>query len=41
MKTGGGTARDAWTLIQQARDVVASRFGVTLHPEVERVGEWD
>lgn len=41
MNTGGGTAHDAWELIQHAREVVLAEYGITLHPEVERVGEWD
>lgn len=39
VNTGGGTARDAWTLIQHARSVVKERFDVDLHPEIERIGE--
>ncbi|MGN6484088.1 MAG: UDP-N-acetylmuramate dehydrogenase, partial [Thermomicrobiales bacterium] len=39
VNTGGGTAADAWALIQHARSVVLERFGVELHPEIERVGE--
>ncbi len=39
VNTGGGTAADAWELIQFARATVASRFGVELQPEIERVGE--
>ena len=39
VNTGGGTAADAWTLIQFARSTVAERFGVDLRPEIERVGE--
>ncbi len=39
---GGGTARDAWELIQHARTTVLDRFGVALRPEIERLGEpWD
>jgi UDP-N-acetylmuramate dehydrogenase len=42
LNTGGGTAREAWELIQFARETVKNRFGVTLRPEIERVGEpWD
>ncbi len=40
MNTGGGTAHDAWALIQHAREVVLREYGIELHPEVERVGEW-
>jgi UDP-N-acetylmuramate dehydrogenase len=39
VNTGGGTAVEAWALIQHARATVLERFGVELHPEVERVGE--
>lgn len=39
MNTGGGTAVEAWELIQHVREVVLERFGVELHPEIERVGE--
>lgn len=41
MNTGGGTAADAWALIQHAREAVLNEYGISLHPEVERVGEWD
>jgi len=42
VNTGGGSARDAWELIQHARAVISQRFGVDLRPEIERVGEpWD
>jgi len=39
VNTGGGTARDAWSLIQHARAVVKRRFDVELRPEIERIGE--
>lgn len=39
VNTGGGTAADAWRLIEFARTTAASRFGVDLRPEIERVGE--
>ncbi len=42
VNNGGGTAREAWELIMHARETVKNRFGVTLRPEIERVGEpWD
>ena len=42
INTGGGTAADAWALIQHGRQVVLDRFGIALRPEVERVGEgWE
>jgi UDP-N-acetylmuramate dehydrogenase len=40
INTGGGTARDTWELIQQAREVIRERYGIDLRPEVERVGAW-
>ena len=30
-----------WALIQHAREVVLKEFGISLHPEVERIGEWN
>jgi UDP-N-acetylmuramate--alanine ligase len=39
VNTGGGTAAEAWALIEYARDVVHERFGIELRPEVERVGD--
>lgn len=39
VNTGGGTARDAWSLIQHARNVVRERYGIDLQPEIERIGE--
>lgn len=39
MNTGGGTAREAWELIDFVRATIRDRFGVDLRPEVERVGE--
>ncbi|MDQ3653832.1 MAG: UDP-N-acetylmuramate--L-alanine ligase [Chloroflexota bacterium] len=42
VNTGGGTAREAWALIQHAQAMVHARFGVLLRPEIERLGEpWD
>lgn len=42
VNTGGGTAREAWELIQHAKATVLDRFGVMLRPEIERLGEpWD
>jgi len=38
VNTGGGSAREAWELIQHARATVKDRFGVDLRPEIERVG---
>lgn len=39
VNTGGGTAVDAWALIEHARATVFERFGIDLHPEIERVGD--
>jgi UDP-N-acetylmuramate dehydrogenase len=38
--TGAATASDVCELMQALRKVVADRFGVTLEPEIELVGEW-
>lgn len=40
INTGGGTAEDAWKLVEIARASVRDSFGVDLTPEIERVGEW-
>ncbi len=37
---GDATAADVWELMQRCIAEVRERFGVTLVPEVERVGEW-
>lgn len=39
VNTGGGTAQEAWELIQYAQATVLDRFGVLLRPEIERLGE--
>jgi UDP-N-acetylmuramate dehydrogenase len=39
MNTGGGTAVEAWKLIQHVRECVLDWSGIELRPEVERVGE--
>lgn len=39
VNTGGGTAKDAWALIQHARAAILERCGIELRPEVERVGD--
>jgi UDP-N-acetylmuramate dehydrogenase len=39
MNTGGGTAVEAWELIQHVRECVLDWSGIELRPEVERVGE--
>ncbi|MGB3304641.1 MAG: UDP-N-acetylmuramate--L-alanine ligase [Thermomicrobiales bacterium] len=39
VNTGGGTAKEAWALIQHARSVILERYGIELRPEVERVGD--
>jgi UDP-N-acetylmuramate--alanine ligase len=42
VNSGGGTAREAWELVQHARTTVLDRFGVLLRPEIERIGDqWD
>ncbi|HET8567548.1 MAG TPA: UDP-N-acetylmuramate dehydrogenase [Candidatus Limnocylindria bacterium] len=40
VNTGGATASDVWELMRRCMHEVKERFGVTLVPEVERVGEW-
>lgn len=40
VNTGDATAADVWELMQRCMREVQERFGVTLVPEVERVGEW-
>jgi UDP-N-acetylmuramate dehydrogenase len=37
---GEGTARDAWELIQSARERVEAQFGVRLELEIEPFGDW-
>lgn len=39
INTGGGSAKDAWALIQHARSVILERDAIDLRPEIERVGE--
>lgn len=39
VNSGGGTASEAWELIQFVRATVSARFGIDLRPEIERVGE--
>jgi UDP-N-acetylmuramate dehydrogenase len=39
MNTGGGTAVEAWELIQFVQEMIRERFGVELRPEIERIGE--
>lgn len=41
LNTGEATAADLDALIRHAIDVVRDRFGVALHPEVVKVGDWD
>lgn len=40
INTGGGTAADAWKLVEIARATVQDSFGVDLTPEIERIGNW-
>jgi len=37
---GGATARDVYTLMRRAQDVVYARSGVWLRPEIELLGRW-
>jgi UDP-N-acetylmuramate dehydrogenase len=37
---GGATARDMYTLMRRAQDVVFERTGVWLRPEIELLGRW-
>jgi UDP-N-acetylmuramate dehydrogenase len=37
---GPGSARDVHSLIEQAREAVAARFGVRLREEIVRLGDW-
>ncbi len=39
INTGGGTAREAWELIEKARGIILERYGIELRTEIERVGE--
>lgn len=39
MNTGGGTAAEAWELIQYVRERVREQFDIDLQPEVERIGD--
>ena len=40
INAGGATAADVMNLIQQVSDKVKEQFGVTLEPEVKRIGEF-
>jgi UDP-N-acetylmuramate dehydrogenase len=37
----GATASDVLRLIRQVQELVVERFGITLEPEVQRVGDVD
>jgi UDP-N-acetylmuramate dehydrogenase len=37
---GGATARDVYALMRQTQDVVHSRTGIWLRPEIELLGRW-
>jgi UDP-N-acetylmuramate dehydrogenase len=37
---GGATARDVYTLMRRAQDVVFDRTGIWLKPEIELIGRW-
>jgi UDP-N-acetylmuramate dehydrogenase len=38
---GNASATDVWDLINLARSVVASKFGVNLELEIELIGSWE
>lgn len=40
VNTGDASSGDVWELMQRCMREVQERFGVTLVPEVERVGDW-
>lgn len=40
INAGGATAADVMSLMQQVSDTVNEKFGVTLEPEVKRIGEF-
>ena len=40
INAGGATASDVMSLMQQVSDKVNEEFGVTLEPEVKRIGEF-
>jgi UDP-N-acetylmuramate dehydrogenase len=37
----GATAQDIYTLMTLARETVEAKFGITLEPEIELIGEFD
>lgn len=41
INAGGATARDVRTLMDNVRDIVYEKYGVTLEPEVKFLGEFD
>ena len=38
---GGATANDVRTLMENVRDIVYEKYGVTLEPEVKFLGEFE
>ena len=41
INAGGATAKDVRTLMENVRDIVYEKYGVTLEPEVKFLGEFD
>jgi UDP-N-acetylmuramate dehydrogenase len=41
LNLGGATAADIWQLMFQVQQIVKEKFGVSLEPEIELVGEFE
>ena len=41
INAGGATARDVRTLMDNVRDIVYKKYGVTLEPEVKFLGDFE
>ncbi len=41
LNTSNATAEDYWQLLEMAYDKVKEKFGISLIPEIELVGEWE
>ena len=41
INAGGATAKDVRTLMENVRDIVYKKYGVTLEPEVKFLGEFE
>ena len=41
INAGDATAKDVRTLMDNVRDIVYEKYGVTLEPEVKFLGEFD